>query len=471
MTMTVQQTKKIQYKKLSNFIRSHVNVINVFFLQLFSSFLLIRTKKMDLYDFSSFVLILEENDFSVPLIIALSTGLASLFIVLVLLAVYLTFSNNSIFLGSNFNVPGEFDDEESRLHEESNELPKLTEQERSNYFQAKNFQLEFPPVIKPLGETLSEVESQYINERGIQAYGFEIPDEWYGSRDVSIFIEDKLDISFNSNLPSSTILNYPLPISSTNDTTYFEVKLFSKPKDTVICIGVSSKPYPLFALPGYHKYSLAYDSTGKIRINEPFDTPAIFNKLEQGDVLGVGFKQRSGTLFFTHNGKRVHDAIHNLKFDLYPHVGAVGNCQVSVNLGQLGFVFIEANVKKWGFGTVTGAIGIPPPYGKEVGEILDKGEELPPTYPSEEDTFFGPSALLSLPIIPKVNKNRPPSYKDEPKLQATDEEIDEPLNEGLYERMSSSYDLQNNIENNSLIINEPRNNKKKAKKKKNKRKK
>jgi hypothetical protein len=268
-------------------------------------------------------------------------------------------------------------------------------------------------------------------------------------------------LTFDSNAPLSSILNYPLPLT-TADTTYFEVKLFYKPAESLVSIGLSSKPYPLFTLPGHYKYSLAYDSTGSIRINEPFSTPAIFNKLQQGDVLGVGFKQRSGTIFFTHNGKKVHDAIHNLKFDLYPHVGAIGPCQVSVNLGQLGFVYIEANVKKWGFGATFGAIGIPPAYGKEVGEILDKGEELPPTYPIEEETFFGPSALLTSSLrqeAPSSSSNndnniqrkesdkrsKPPSYKQELKeVLQNDDSAEENLNDGLYERRSSVFDLRNN---------------------------
>jgi hypothetical protein len=43
---------------------------------------------------------------------------------------------------------------------------------------------------------------------------------------------------------------------------------------------------------------------------------------------------------------------------------------VHVNLGQSGFVFIEANVKKWGLAPVTGSLAPPPPYGSEQGSIL-----------------------------------------------------------------------------------------------------
>ena len=41
-----------------------------------------------------------------------------------------------------------------------------------------------------------------------------------------------------------------------------------------------------------------------------------------------------------------------------------------VNFGQSGFVFIEANVKKWGLAPMTGSLAPPPPYGSEQGSIL-----------------------------------------------------------------------------------------------------
>ncbi|KAH3663911.1 hypothetical protein WICMUC_005901 [Wickerhamomyces mucosus] len=360
----------------------------------------------------------------------------------------------SIGLGSNFNIPGEFDDEEHLLDEEFINLPKLNDNERINYIKAKNFNDQFKPQIKPLGSSLTDLEIQFIKDRGIQSYQFNQP-----SND-KILIQDKLDVEFKKNSqnlePMSIILNYPLPIknNSTNDTVYFEVKFFTKPIDTLVSIGLTSIPYPLFRLPGYNKYSIAYESNGSIRINQPFETPQIWNKVIEGDIIGVGFKFKTGTIFFTHNGKKLTDVIHNVKFDLYPIIGSIGNCKVSFNLGQLGFVFIEANVKKWGFGSIYGQIGIPPAYGKEIinDKVLDRGEELPPNYPINEENFFNPF-IIPLQIEqnqieqnPQIISN-PPSYKDEPKLNLikNQDEINKvENNEILYERNSSIYDLENN---------------------------
>lgn len=59
--------------------------------------------------------------------------------------------------------------------------------------------------------------------------------------------------------------------------------------------------------------------------------------------------------------------------NFFPTVGATGPCNVHVNFGQMGFVFIEANVKKWGLAPMTGSLAPPPPYGSEQGSILLEG--------------------------------------------------------------------------------------------------
>ena len=88
-------------------------------------------------------------------------------------------------------------------------------------------------------------------------------------------------------------------------------------------------------------------------------------------MVGVGYRPRTGTVFFTRNGKKLEDVAHGLKTqNFFPTVGANGPCNVHVNFGQMGFVFIEANVKKWGLAPMTGSLAPPPPYGSEQGSIL-----------------------------------------------------------------------------------------------------
>lgn len=97
----------------------------------------------------------------------------------------------------------------------------------------------------------------------------------------------------------------------------------------------------------------------------------------QGDVIGVGYRPRSGAIFFTRNGKKLDEVTHGLRSqNFFPTIGANGPCSVHVNFGQLGFVFIEGNVKKWGLAPTTGSLAPPPPYGSEQGSILlESGRE------------------------------------------------------------------------------------------------
>lgn len=41
-----------------------------------------------------------------------------------------------------------------------------------------------------------------------------------------------------------------LPVPKQNEVYYWEAKLFDKPENTLVSIGMSTKPYPMFRLPG-----------------------------------------------------------------------------------------------------------------------------------------------------------------------------------------------------------------------------
>jgi len=98
---------------------------------------------------------------------------------------------------------------------------------------------------------------------------------------------------------------------------------------------------------------------------------------------------------------------HGLKTqNFFPTVGANGPCTVHVNFGQSGFVFIEANVKKWGLAPMTGSLAPPPPYGSEQGSILlESGRDgaqpsqggFPGAVHGRSRSRYGPLAGLSSP--------------------------------------------------------------------------
>lgn len=293
---------------------------------------------------------------------------------------------------THFSMPPEF--AQDRTQYDAVQLVRLAQDQQLQYKQAEQFQALNPPVTSPIGSTLSELELQYIRDRGIQSYTFHQEMNWfsYSSATADVVVQDKLDLVFtNETMPNTAILNFPLPIK---DVAYFEVKLF-KFRNSRCSVGLATTPYPLFRLPGYNKYSVGYESDGTIRVNEPFEAPCIWDALVEGDVVGCGYRFKTGTVFFTHNGKKVADAVTGFKMDLYPVVGAVGHCELDVNLGQLGFVFIEANVKKYGFGKVWGDIGVPPAYGLEKGDkILDLAPVPPPGYPASELPLETPEGSL-----------------------------------------------------------------------------
>lgn len=161
--------------------------------------------------------------------------------------------------------------------------------------------------------------------------------------------------------------------------------MFDLPETTTVAVGLATKPYPPFRLPGLCRYSVAYHSNGDKSHNYPFTAAPFGPSLKEGDVLGVGYRPRTGTVFFTRNGRKTEDAFIGLsRWNLFPTIGADGPCSVHVNLGQAGFVFIEANVKKWGLAPSVGTLAPPPAYGSERGSILlDVGGRVRPTVPDE----------------------------------------------------------------------------------------
>lgn len=130
-----------------------------------------------------------------------------------------------------------------------------------------------------------------------------------------------------------------------------------------------SKQY--YFLIGWNRYSIGYFSNNGCKyFSSPFSGKSYGIPFNHGDIIGVGYRHRTGTLFFTRNGRRLEDAYTGLRWNLFPSIGANGPCQIHVNLGQSGFVFVEANVKKWGLAPPQGTLAPPPAYGIERDTVL-----------------------------------------------------------------------------------------------------
>lgn len=227
------------------------------------------------------------------------------------------------------------------------------------------YQIQYPPNSLPTDITLSQFLS--IQEKGVSAWCFEPDYETVNS----LLVHARTEITFLPDPASSSCVQSNLPLPKLNEVYYWEVKMFDLPDTTTVAVGLATKPYPPFRLPGHNRYSVAYHSNGDKSHNYPFTSAPFGPLLREGDVLGVGYRPRTGTVFYTRNGRKTEDAFIGLsRWNLFPTIGADGPCSVHVNLGQAGFVFIEANVKKWGLAPSVGTLAPPPAYGSERGSIL-----------------------------------------------------------------------------------------------------
>lgn len=202
-------------------------------------------------------------------------------------------------------------------------------------------------------------------------------------------VNDNYEVEFTTMAESSACMNMAMPIQNRqNDTVYFEVKIHSFDRGTELAIGLTTMPHANWAMPGLLPYSMAITHLGQLVTNGRKDRVQILPRLARGDVVGIGKKFNSGTLFVSHNGRSVMEIARGVKFDMFVCVGSRGKASMSVNVGQSGFVLVEANIKHWGFCEAAneGSLGAPPAYGSAQHAVLDKGEELPPKYP--EMGFF-----------------------------------------------------------------------------------
>lgn len=267
------------------------------------------------------------------------------------------------------------------------------------------YQTHYPPNSLPTDITLSQFLS--IQEKGVSAWCFE-PDYETVS---SLLVHARTEITFLPDPASSSCVQSNLPLPKLNEVYYWEVKMFDLPETTTVAVGLATKPYPPFRLPGLSRYSVAYHSNGDKSHNYPFTAAPFGPALKEGDVLGVGYRPRTGTVFFTRNGRKTEDAFIGLsRWNLFPTIGADGPCSVHVNLGQAGFVFIEANVKKWGLAPSVGTLAPPPAYGSERGSILlDVGGRVRPATVLDDSPQNTPGSSSPTPSR-RLHRSRRPKH-------------------------------------------------------------
>ncbi|CAG8517135.1 17916_t:CDS:2 [Racocetra persica] len=220
--------------------------------------------------------------------------------------------------------------------------------------EAEEFALKFPPQEEiPPNEHVVYIQSL----GGAKAWEW-VPDEDLLSQQLVSITNEGSVISFNKRIDSMVQTNYPFFIPQTEGDTiyeppfeqpetmekrggqilhYFEITIKSNPdiKNTTIAIGLATKPYPHFRLPGWNIYSVGYHSNDGKKYN---DAPSGSNYNqpwgEVGDTVGCGYNPDVGQVFFTKNGQFLGNAFTNIRHIWFPTIGANGPCTIETNFGD-----------------------------------------------------------------------------------------------------------------------------------------
>ncbi|KAJ2614302.1 Protein ssh4 [Coemansia sp. RSA 1365] len=249
------------------------------------------------------------------------------------------------------------------------------EDSRQSYELGRAFERQYP--YGSVNTQLTAEQQAQIREKGVDAWEFVV------NVDVNAMLQSKTEVLF---MGGENCVQTNLPLPKSNAVYYFEVKLVEKPMDVNMWIGLATRPYPAWRMTGWNKYSTGYcTNNGSVHQNSPFKAARIGERLFVGDILGIGYQPRSGVVWFTRNGRRYKEIVSGMLYDLFPTISADGPCSFSANFGQRGFVFIEANVKRWGLGPVEGSILPPPVYGANQNTILLETATSPSPSPLSDD--------------------------------------------------------------------------------------
>ena len=188
------------------------------------------------------------------LLFGLGGGFLTLFLCLIL--IYIRFIRTGrIRLGSG--APGELDDEQGFLEEEEAAMSQFDPGQQETYFRAKgrrhsyrkpvliiDFQQRFPPESVNTDISLSQFLS--IQEKGVSAWEF-IPVDL--EQTSNVFVQARTEISFYDD-ERDRCVQTNLPVPKHNEVYYWEAKCHDKPDTTLVSVGLATKPYPSFRLPG-----------------------------------------------------------------------------------------------------------------------------------------------------------------------------------------------------------------------------
>ncbi|KAI8814850.1 hypothetical protein BJ742DRAFT_192159 [Cladochytrium replicatum] len=251
------------------------------------------------------------------------------------------------------------------------------------YENAKAFQVSSPPPSEP---TPTAEQQWGIRDRGFGAFSFVTSDPAnvsttfdgagiksptaLGHSDIKIGVhfhpsQTGNDAAILSELPLGLD---PNGAAMNREFYYFEVtveELSFQPHSTIVSVGLATRPYPPFRMIGHNKYSVGYHSDdGRCFVNDSFGGRNFGSPFSQGNVVGCGYVQATGSVFFTLNGVLVGEATTIEERVLHPYHAAVaadGPARLSINFGQAPFMYENANPATPGYAGENGAIAFPEP--------------------------------------------------------------------------------------------------------------
>lgn len=127
---------------------------------------------------------------------------------------------------------------------------------------------------------------------------------------------------------------------------YFEITVKGASPDVVMAIGLSSRPYPIFRMPGWNKFSVGYHSDDGHKFCDDATGGQDFGpSWTVGDTVGCGYSPDTGHVFFTKNGTMIAYAFTGLvRHHYFASVGTDGPAMIHVNFGKSPFLF---HVENW----------------------------------------------------------------------------------------------------------------------------
>ncbi|RHZ69972.1 hypothetical protein Glove_276g93 [Diversispora epigaea] len=219
--------------------------------------------------------------------------------------------------------------------------------------EAEQFTKDHPPQeINPPIDHIIHIQSL----GGAKAWTW-TPDDTLISQQIISITNERKDVTFNKRSNVMIQTNYPFFIPraegdiiyeapfekpKTKDDRqgqmlhYFEITVLSNsnPNDTTIAIGLATKPYPSFRLPGWNMHSVGYHSIGK-KFEDSTGGKDYGPKWgEPGDTIGCGYNPDAGYVFFTKNEQFLGNAYTGKSHIWFPTIGATGPCTIQTNFGD-----------------------------------------------------------------------------------------------------------------------------------------